>query len=309
MLPLGFTRSIGTQELHMSRDLVFVHGRADQSLDAAGLKQAWIDAWRTGLSRSGLDLPLTEDRIQFPFFGDVLEQMAGGRSADDAARAIVRGDHLTRDQELFLKAFLAEVQECAGISDQDVAAILEEEVRERGVLDWGWVQGILAVLDQRVAVAGGASIALHANDLYHYLNDSERRRNMGERLRAALRPGVETVVVAHSLGSVVAYDLLKREEDLNVPLFVTLGSPLSVSMIKRSLRPLVHPGCVGHWFNAVDDDDLVALFPLDPDNFNVEPPVENKTDIDHPGADRHGVAGYLGDPEVARRIRDAVLGA
>lgn len=293
----------------MSRDLVFVHGREEESFDAAGIKLAWIDAWRTGLARAGLGLPITEDSIRMAFYGDVLEEMVGGRRADDAARAIVRGDHLTREQELFLKAFLAEVQECAAIPDQDVAAILDEEVRARGVLDWGWVQGILAVLDQRMAVAVGASVALHANDLYHYLNDTERRRKMGERLRAALRPGVETVVVAHSLGSVVAYDLLKHEGDFNVPLFVTLGSPLAVSMIKRSLRPLVHPGCVGHWFNAVDDDDLVALFPLDPDNFNVEPPIENKIDIDHPGADRHGVTGYLGDPEVARRIRDAVLGA
>jgi hypothetical protein len=293
----------------MSRDLVFVHGREDESLDAAGIKMAWIDAWRTGLARAGLGLPMAEDSIRMAFYGDVLEEMVGGRGADDAARAIVRGEHLTREQELFLKAFLAEVQECAAIPDQDVAAILDEEVRARGVLDWGWVQGILAVLDQRVAVAVGASVALHANDLYHYLNDTERRRKMGERLTAALRPGVETVVVAHSLGSVVAYDLLKHEPDLDVPLFVTLGSPLAVSMVKRSLRPLVHPGCVGHWFNAVDDDDLVALFPLDPDNFNVEPPIENKIDIDHPGADRHGVTGYLGDPEVARRIRDAVLGA
>ena len=90
----------------MSRDLVFVHGRAEQSLDAAGLKKAWIDAWRTGLTTAGLDLPLAQDCIQFPFLGDVLLQMAGNRSGDDAAREIVRGNHLSREQEAFLKALL-----------------------------------------------------------------------------------------------------------------------------------------------------------------------------------------------------------
>ena len=307
----------------MSRDLVFVHGREDQSLDAASLKEYWVDAWRTGLAKAGLGLPLPEDRIRLPFYGDTLEQMIGGRRAEDAACAIVRGDHLAREQEVFLKAFLAEVQECAGIPDQDVAAILDQEVRERGLLDWVWVQGILAVLEQRAAVAGSAMIALHANDLFQYLHNAEFRRRMEEGIRAAFRPGVETVVVAHSLGTVIAYNLLKREgadrenhrgggsggAALDVQLFVTLGSPLAVGIVKRSLRPLAHPKCVAHWINVVDDDDPIALYPLDPENFDVQSAIENKTDIDHPGADRHGVAGYLSDPEVARRIRDAVLGA
>ncbi len=35
---------------------------------------------------------------------------------------------------------------------------------------------------------------------------------------------------------------------------------------------------------------------------------KNKTDVDNPTQNRHGITGYLGDPEVARRIHEAVVG-
>ena len=211
--------------------------------------------------------------------------MVNGVDADDAARLLVRGEHLSREQETFLKEYIAEVQECAEIDDHEVAEELDPEVREQGVLDWGWVQGILSVLQQRSPGASGAGIALFADDIYQYLHKPGMRRAVTDRVRAAFRPGVETVVVAYSLGTVVAYDLLKQsvaEHEPKVPMFVTLGSPLAVNVVKKALRPIEYPTCVADWFNAVDDRDLVALLPLDADNFEVEPAIKNKTDIDNP---------------------------
>ena len=146
---------------------------------------------------------------------------------DDAARIVVRGERLDREQETFLKEYLAEVQEAGGISDQEVAAGLDPEVRERGVLNWGWVQGILGELDRKLPWASGASVALFTNDVYQYLHKPGLRKVMDDGVLSAFRPGVETVVVAHSLGTIVAYNVLKREgseRDLKVPLFMTLGS-------------------------------------------------------------------------------------
>jgi hypothetical protein len=132
---------------------------------------------------------------------------------------------------------------------------------------------------------------------------------MDDGVRSAFSPASETVVVAHSLGTVVAYNVLRRdgaELHLKVPLFVTLGSPLAISVVKKALRPIAHPRCVGRWFNAMDDRDVVALFPLTADHFEVDPAIENKVDVDNPTQNRHGISGYLGDPEVARRIYEAV---
>ena len=49
------------------RDLVFVHGRAQQSKDSKALKAEWIAYWADGLKKSGLSVPLPDNRIHFPY--------------------------------------------------------------------------------------------------------------------------------------------------------------------------------------------------------------------------------------------------
>ena len=111
-----------------------------------------------------------------------------------------------------------------------------------------------------------------------------------------------TIVVGHSLGSVVAYSVLRYDErHLDVPLFVTVGSPLGVRTIRNRFRPLKRPE-VGHWFNAFDDRDVVSLYPLDGENFGVEPAIENYDDVNNHTDNRHGIVGYLDDKTVAGRI-------
>ena len=115
-------------------------------------------------------------------------------------------------------------------------------------------------------------------------------------------------MVSHSLGTVVAYKLLKQGVPTQgVPLFVTLGSPLGIKAIQRRITPILYPPKVDHWFNAMDPQDIVALYSLSSSRFNVDPPVENKTDVDNPTPNQHGISGYLEDPEVARRIHDALV--
>ena len=41
----------------MTRELVLVHGRAQENKDSIALKREWLDALRNGLRKSGLDLP------------------------------------------------------------------------------------------------------------------------------------------------------------------------------------------------------------------------------------------------------------
>lgn len=72
------------------------------------------------------------------------------------------------------------------------------------------------------------------------------------------------VVVGHALGSVVAYDVLRRDpRRLALPLLVTVGSPLGIRAIRDELRPLRFPRGVKAWRNAFDERDPVALWPLD----------------------------------------------
>lgn len=293
----------------MTRQLVFIHGRAQQEKDSIELKKTWVDAWRRGLAASGLSLPLADADIRFPYFGDTLDQLVQGRPADQAAQVIVRGTDETADEQAFMRAILDEMAEHAGVTDEMARAGASADAIARGPQNWGWVQGILSALDQHVPGASGASVALFTKDVYQYLKNPGIRDPIDTGVRSAFRPGVETVVVSHSLGTVVALNVLRRDGDpggWKVPLFVTLGSPLAVKVIKKSLAPISHPRCAAKWFNAMDERDVVSLYPLDSGHFGVSPAIENKTDVNNDTSNRHGISGYLSDPVVARRIYDAV---
>lgn len=291
----------------MSTRLVFVHGRAQEHKDATALKGEWVSAFRTGLAKTGLTLPLAETDIKFPYYGQTLYDLVS--DSETVANVVVRGGGANDAEQRFQQAVLQEVQREMNITDEQVEEALASDVRERGPQNWEWVQGILKAVDQHVPGASGASIALATRDVYQYLKNPGIRDTIELGVRQAMQPGLPTVLVSHSLGTVVAYNLLRREGEAQgwqVPLFVTLGSPLAVKAIKAALAPVEHPSCVGHWFNAMDERDVVALYPLTQDLFGVDPAVENKTDVDNHTPNRHGIAGYLNDAEVARRIHAAL---
>ena len=293
----------------MARQLVFVHGRAQEHKDSVALKAEWIAAFEEGLAKSGLSLPIDESDIRFPYYGQTLYDLVEETDPDKAARVIVRGEDMSETQKEFIRSVLEEVKEAAVTEDQ-FQEVAGQQVLERGPLNWGWVQSILETVDKYVPGASGASIALATNDVYQYLKNPGIRDVIDTGVRSAVDPDVETVVVSHSLGTVVAYNLLRRDGDdfdWQVPLFVTLGSPLAVKAIRHGLRPIKRPACVQDWFNAMDNDDIVALYPLDTDHFDVDPPIANKTDVDNHTSNQHGIAGYLNDKEVALRIYDALV--
>ena len=282
----------------MTRHLVFVHGRAQHGKDAAALKQEWIIALTAGLAKSGLTLPVSDDEIRFPYYGDTLDQIVKGLPADDAVDIVVRGMLPASDEEEFVEEYLAELRAAIGVPGGPAA--------QRGPLNWGWVQAFLSVLDKTVPFASAAGVALFTNDVFQYLHRKDLRKVMDDGVLSAFLPGSEAVVVSHSLGTVVAYNVLQNPA-LKVPLFVTLGSPLAITAVKRKLQPVSHPAAVGRWFNAMDERDVVALYPLTPEHFAVFPPIENMTTVENFTENRHGIAGYLSDKDVARRIHDALV--
>jgi len=300
----------------MTRQLVLVHGRAQEKKDSVALKAEWLEALQEGLAKNGLTLPIAETNVRFPFYGDTLYQMAGGASADQAAAVIVRGTDADDDEKRFTRALMEEVRKKAGITDAQLAEVAGQEVVNRGPLNWEWSQAVMQAIDRFVPHGSGTSIALFTRDVYQYLKNRTIRETIDNGVSAAMTAGVESVVVAHSLGTVVAYNLLRQQAEQRgwkVPLFVTIGSPLAVTEIRKTLRglgPCRCPQGVGAWFNALDERDVVALYPLDAGNFPLDPlnpAIENKRDVRNKTENRHGIAGYLDDAVVARRIHEALI--
>jgi hypothetical protein len=122
------------------------------------------------------------------------------------------------------------------------------------------------------------------------------------------------IVVSHSMGTVIAYDCLKRVLDCpGVDGLVTLGSPLGLDEIQDKLQPGWSrrdgfPGerLGGGWINAFDRLDPVCGFDPSLANDFQRAAVSAVMDIavQNDGAWRHSANKYLRQPAVGRALRD-----
>lgn len=298
------------------REIVFIHGRSQQKMDSDALKAEWLAAWEIGLKKSNLSIP-PEIKIHFPYYGDTLDQLVAGKSPEDAADIVIRGAklgdnlELSQQEKAFIETFLLElVEHFEGDAQGAVQQVLSSDVViEKGVLNWNWVQAILKVLDRHVPGVGSAAVALAARDVFNYLTNPNIRQVIDTGVEQAIPEESDAVIVSHSLGTVVGYNVLRHISNRKVPLFVTLGSPLALNVIKKKLaqiKPIKFPEIVDEWCNALDKRDVVSLYPLSNKHFGLKPPIKNKTNVQNNTPNHHGIAGYLSDKEVAKKIFDAL---
>jgi subtilisin family serine protease len=153
-------------------------------------------------------------------------------------------------------------------------------------------------------------------DVNDFLFHPDRREYMEQSLRDRLSVGGGPfVVVAHSQGTMIAYNVLRQlsKSDCDVSLFVTIGSPLGLDEVQDQLRQwtgtneLPVPPCVTEWVNVADRLDPVALDPslhddYTPDSFIKDHLCTNPDSPQHP----HSGTGYLSTDIVRREIRQAV---
>jgi hypothetical protein len=108
-------------------------------------------------------------------------------------------------------------------------------------------------------------------------------------------------VIDHSLGTVVAYNVLGAAAR-KIPLYVTVGSPLGIRATRQTLAPIRNPVGSKGWYNAYDAHDFVSLYPLDKDNFDVSPAITNNGTVQNLTENQHGIIGYLDDANVAKAV-------
>lgn len=153
-------------------------------------------------------------------------------------------------------------------------------------------------------------------DVHDFLYDPAKRQAMTDALGARLRSGGQPfIVVAHSQGSMIAYDVLRRLKklDCDVALFVTISSPLGLQEVEDYFEAdggkLAVPDCVSAWYNFADRLDPVAINPdlandYRPNARNVTIQDTRVANLDSP-LHPHSGTGYLALPEVRRVVRKA----
>ncbi len=260
-----------------ARDLVFLHGASGPEDTNTWLGPLNLRLAQMGHSRFDPD----HDRITSPNY---LAELQRGEPGPEPARTWTKGT----EQEHQL-ARLRYLQRQDGLSRVGRAW---ERTGAGPVVSWvpddladdGWVT--------RIGVR-----FIHAARRYQRNRDA--RMAAQRAVLAQLPSSGQVILVAHSLGSVVAADLLtKLPPDLRIDLLLTIGSPLA---IKRLGDPGFEGGFpydrVGGWVNLYDPGDIVTV------GLGVARRFPAAADIAVETGQAHDAQAYLSNPAAA-----AVLG-
>ncbi|WP_232629341.1 thioesterase domain-containing protein [Methylobacterium sp. Leaf118] len=163
-------------------------------------------------------------------------------------------------------------------------------------------------------------IEYRLDDLWGYYKDAAFRDAARERLRAALaqHAGRPLLLAAHSMGSLIAYDVLRLLEADGAPPrrlhLVTMGAPLGLAEVKHRIDQehggLRVPAAVARWTNLSDRDDVATVgAALDeaygPNAAGVRPVehrVINAYRRPRGGTNPHKSYGYLRTPQFSRAV-------
>jgi PGAP1-like protein len=332
--------------------LVFIHGRGQASPpDVARDPQrlaAYVDGkrreWLGGLSRGLLaaGVPPVTDAV-YPFYANDFQQRiqayeAGGGRRPDLELGAIPDDQRDGQEAALLETTSAALDDLLRGLDFDPVRELSytepELAREaasravQGPEELGWddflkipiLRSGLAFLARKTGVPA-VVIEEFLTDVAYYLQLQDMRNAVLQivesSVQEALPTGGSVVVVGHSLGSIVAYDLLTRlDQNIQVELFVTAGSPLGYPVVEKNLLgkqpgqkpriPSVVPARAAAWVNAFDVRDIVAL--LHPLAADYAAAVDRQLDDQQTfnASYPHSIADYLSDPDVAAPIGRAL---
>jgi hypothetical protein len=266
-------------------ELVIVHGVGQQVKGPRMLLAECGNAVRDGLELAGCHDP-DGVRLSAAFYGDVFRApgKAGGEPVDE-----VGVDDLVDFERELLEAYWERAME---VEPDRLRSAQGKGLRAQAA------ERLRRLAKTRYFPAKWMLVG-NLRQARLYLEDDAVRQEVRRRVEETIDSGTR-VVAGHSLGSVVAYELLAAHPEWKIDTFVTLGSPLGHDLFRSrlsgapGLARLPRPECVRRWVNVADTADVVAL------RLRLvecaEGPVEDR--IVHNGARAHAVAPYLTDRSV-----------
>jgi hypothetical protein len=292
--------------------LIYVHGAGTQPPESD-----WIRIHNRILFPDRAEPP-----TDLGYYADLIERPAPGEPADPAEPT----DGPEPAHGLEAPASLGSGPSSSGepiAAGQELHGILHESVERAGRTHEAHLlllrlAAAMGPADHRSRFAmPGHVIPPAVRDFYRevsgYLHGApELAEDMRQRVRAAIeRHDGRLVVLAHSLGSIVAFDVLgepgmsAREIDL-----VTVGSALGLGPAQdhlrawRGSRPIGIPDCVVTWRNFQAAGDPVAVGTgLDDLRSDFAPALRvHATEVRNEAEWHHALSGYLEAPEVRDTI-------
>ena len=304
----------------MSKVIIGIHGLANKPARAVH-RDGWMKSMQEGLSNNSAVLAAPPGALDADGFADVYwaDLMYPVPSDEDEPYIAAKPGALKAYKDSFLEDLRVQLQGGLGWTADRVKATL------------GFDAATDAVLESRL------------KDLALYYDDERTiaGRNGGQRLtRHVLQDeliqviqahqGKDILLIAHSMGSIIAYDVLRRlgQEDhgIRVSHLVTNGSPLGLPHVKLKVEKFHAEGVYGDatlrtptlvgksWVNFADPKDPVAFDTHLGDDFG---PNSNgvcvrdvfiRNDYEVNGKrNPHKIYGYLRAPEFSKHLNDFLL--
>ena len=257
----------------MAKHLMLIHGRHFKP-GKDKLKANWFGTIEHGLQRDGHNDGLaayddTNTKKTFVYYGDISNEFlkSNDNSYNEGKDVEDRGKCLN-----LLKKYGRE-------------AFLEEEGKRNyknleGALPWKErLADMFGGTAETIGIAGPL-IRMVAKDVEHYWDPdaafgSDVRWRLTEPLHKALCDGDDIMLVSHSLGTMISYDVLwkfshygeyseLRETGNKLNTLVTLGSPLGNETVKNNLKGgsaggiRRYPTLIRTWENFSAKDDYIS---------------------------------------------------
>lgn len=264
-----------------SRNLVLLHGLGVHDLGRA--RDDWMADLAYGADAAGCDA-LPTDAAWLPSYSGPLEA-----ALDPTSIETVGPQGIAEAQEELIRALdLSEEVSSASLG-------IREQIADRIRAGLTWIADH-SPLDEVV-------IALAFREVAVYLQNPDAREAALREVVAGLPSDGDIVLVAHSLGSIVAIDLLNSRSIPQVTDVVTCGSPLGIDAVLRTI-PGGSISPVGvRWTNVWSADDPVTIGTPLVDDWGegvVDREIRGHRD------DAHAFGTYLATPAVAEIVLKAL---
>ncbi|MFN8487265.1 MAG: alpha/beta hydrolase [Caldilineaceae bacterium] len=169
-----------------------------------------------------------------------------------------------------------------------------------------------------------ALLGANFDDLRVYYDNTEKRQQIRARLAELLEEykPKRLMLIAHSMGSIVAYDVLRSYENsglFQVEHLITVGSPLGLPLVAYKIQEEFGskqtPQNVQRWTNFADPWDKVALdcnladeYETNSHGVQVSDALIHNLYVNPQGkANHHNICGYLRTPEVCECVRKFLM--
>lgn len=297
--------------------IIMVHGTNQEDKDPATLKQIWVTAFLDGVFQAGLSKVPETTKIEFVYYGDKVKFYSGNKKSDSGIFDLrTRGLHafthniegLSAEEKVILESIAdnidgESIDSQETISRDSIPKSLENILVPLSIKDR--VAKAIIKITSRYGKIHTWGLKIFAKEASLYINNAKYRNEVKARLLEKIEESQEEeiVLVGHSLGSVVCFDVMQNlDTKYSISRFIFLGSPLGIPVFYDFFSNRSKPQSLkGDWVNFYDIDDFVAAYLLKNPPYAINPEILNvraKTQYFQP----HFIVGYLDDALVAQKI-------